>query len=323
MTIIMEDLKKESVSLIIPAWNEEKIIKNTLKFLARIKLPFNYSELIIIAGGDDNTFKTCQAFKVNNFKNIIVLKQEPGDFKSGALKKGIKKSKGNIIILMDADVLISPNLAIEVSKALKKFDVVNCNFIPLLPKGLWFNYYEIFKRIWVKDPNNLSSLVGGATISFRREIIEEIGVENCFSSKTTAGVDYYMGQIFKKYKKRMGFVKKAKILMPRPNNVKDFSRDRFRWIKAFLLLHSKDKKLIVISFFFSMMYCLFPPLLMVWIFKNITQLTNLEPPKIKKIVSYFLVEYLIHLLRVIASIRFYSRSLKPIGHFKGTDRYNF
>ncbi len=323
MTIIMEDLKKESVSLIIPAWNEEKIIKNTLKFLARLKLPFNYSELIIIAGGDDGTFKICQAFKLNNFKKIIVLEQEPGDFKSGALKKGIKISKGNIIILMDADVLISPNLAIEVSKTLKKFDVVNCNFLPLLPKGLWFNYYEIFKQIWVKDPNNLSSLVGGATISFRRGTIEEIGVENCFSSKTTAGVDYYMGQIFKKYKKCMGFVKKAKVLMPRPNNVKDFSRDRYRWIKAFLLLHSKEKKLILINFFFSMMYCLFPPLLILWILKNITQIRNIEPSKTKKIVAYFLVEYLINLIRIIASIGFYSRSLKPIGHFKGTDRYNF
>ncbi|MHA1696610.1 MAG: glycosyltransferase [Candidatus Helarchaeota archaeon] len=315
-------MREETVSIIIPAWNEEKIIKNTLKYIGRLKLPFKYSELIIIAGGDDNTFKKCQEYELNNFNEIVVLEQQPSDFKSGALIKGIKRSKGKIITLMDADVLISPNLAIEVSKALKKFDVVNCNFIPLLPKGFWFNYYEIFKQNWIKNPNNLSSLVGGATISFRREIIEEIGVENCFSSKTTAGVDYYMGQIFKKYNKRMGYVKKAKVLMPRPNNVKDFSSDRFRWIKAFLLLHSEEKKLILFSFFLSVFYCLFPPLLMLWIFSKVAQIKDLEPPKIRKIMVYFLVEYLINFLRGIAIIGFLSRSLSPIGHFKGIDRYS-
>lgn len=312
---------KETISIILPAWNEEKTILITLKFLKKLKTPFSYSELILIAGGEDNTIKICESFKFDNFNNVIILEQEPGDFKSGALIKGIKKSKGEKIILMDADIIPYHNLAVEVVKALEKFDVVNCDFIPMLKKGFWYDYFSIFKQNWAKNPNNLSSLIGGSTISFRRHLIEEIEVETLFSDKTSAGVDYYMGQEFKKRSKRMGLVKKTKVFMPRPNNLKDFTRDRLRWIKAFFILYSNNKKFILTNLFLSSLYCIFPPLLILLALRNTIRLSDLRTSKWRALYIYFFIEYLLNLLRIVVIIGYMTKSLKPIGHFKGTDRY--
>ena len=111
---------EESISILIPAWNEANIIPKTAHFLKKIELPFNYSELILIAGGTDNTYDVCKGFVFDNFTKVIVLKQEPGDFKRGALIKALNIAKGRNVILIDADTCVASNFAIEVVKSLKK-----------------------------------------------------------------------------------------------------------------------------------------------------------------------------------------------------------
>lgn len=312
---------KTSVSIIIPAWNEERIILKTCLFLKKLKLPFNYSELIFIAGGNDNTFNICKEIKLENFNKVIILKQNLKDYKSGALIKGIKKSIGDFIILIDADVFVAPNLAIEIVKALKEFDVVNCDFIPLLQKGFWYDYFMIFKLNWSRNPNNLLSLVGGATISLRREIIDEIGVENFFSNKTTAGVDYYMGQVLRSYNKKMGLVKSTKVIMPRPNNIRDFSKDRFRWYKAFFSIYKKKRWIFLKIIIPILLFILIPPILILSIIKKMIRFPEKNYPKLKYFFTFLFIEYLLNILRIIVSIGIITGKLKPIGHFKGEDRY--
>ncbi|KKK50187.1 hypothetical protein LCGC14_3127520, partial [marine sediment metagenome] len=186
-----------SLSIIIPVWNEESIIQKTSSFLKKLRLPFRYSELIFVAGGEDNTYNISKKMKFENFDEVLVLRQNTKDFKSGALIKGIKESKGDIITIVDADTIVTPNFMIEVVQALKKCDVVNCDFIPILRKGFWYDYYIANKLIWAKNSNNLSSLFGAATISIKRGVFNKIGIENFFTDKTTAGVDYFMGIILK------------------------------------------------------------------------------------------------------------------------------
>jgi len=253
-----------SVSILIPAWNEEKIIKKTIKWLNKLNLPFNYSEIIFIAGGDDKTYETCKNLKLTNFNSTITIKQESSDFKTGALIKGIIKAKGKIITLIDADVFVAPNLMEEIAKSLKKFDVVCCNYIPMMNKGFWRNYYTLRKEIWSNNPNKLKSLIGGATISLNSTIFDEISIKDFFSNKTTAGVDYYMGLVLKEHNKKIGFVKNTRVLMPRPNNLRDFLKDQTRWLTAFYNIHQKDKTLIASTFILNILFCICPLVLLLF-----------------------------------------------------------
>ncbi len=312
---------KNKISVLIPAWNEELIITKTIKYLQNLELPFEYSEIIFIIGGTDKTYDVCKNITLNNFSKVIVLKQNPEDFKSGALIKGMKRATGDIITLIDADVLVSSKILIKIAKSLEKFDVVCCNFIPIVQRGFWYNYYIIDKLTWTANPNNLGNLYGGATISLRREVISEIGIENFFTKKTTAGVDYYMARILNKYKKSIGFVKNAYVLVPRPNNFKDFLKDQKRWINAFFSIHEKKKIFTLKVVVLNSLSCLFPPLVFLSNLKKMKKITEKRSLKIKYFTVLFFVEYLIKFMSILIYINKLTRRLKPIGHFKGEDRY--
>lgn len=312
---------KSSISIIIPAWNEEEIILKTSNFLRKLNLPFNYSEIIFVAGGNDNTFNICNKLKLDNFSAVISIKQLPSDYKSGALIKGLKQAKGDYIILIDADVFVSSNIVLEITNSLKYFDCVCCNFIPMVSKGFWYNYYCITKLIWAQNPNDLQTLIGGATISLNRGLIEEIGIESIFSHKTTAGVDYYMSLILKKYNKSIGFVRNARVFMPRPNNIKDFIKDWKRWLTAFFSLHKGNNKFIFSNFLNDFINFLFPPLILLTIFRKISKISNKNYSKVKMFYILFIIEYIKKILSINVILRNFAKRQIQIGHFKGVDRY--
>ncbi len=301
--MVNKSYNEVKISVIIPAWNEEIIIPKTCIYLQKLRLPFTYSELIFIAGGTDKTYEVCNDVVLDNFSKVITLKQIPGDFKSGALIKGLKKSKGNIITLIDADVLVAPNFAIEIAHSLKKFNIVNCDYHPLIRKGFWYNYFLLRKLFWAKNTSDLTSLFGAATISLKRDLIDEVGIENLFTNKSTAGVDHYMGFVLQKNNYKIGLVKNTIVNTPRPNNIKDFVKDQSRWFTAFFQIHERDKKIIRSSFIMSILFFLLPPLIIIF---NIYKLRNTSTHKrkfLKSLGILFLVEYILNMIRVNVIIK--------------------
>ncbi|UJF15262.1 glycosyltransferase [Jeotgalibaca sp. MA1X17-3] len=94
------------ISVIIPAYNLEKQISNTLKSL--INQTNNNFEIIVIDDGSiDNTkevaLKTLQVSNVNNF---LVITQNNGGV-SKARNVGLLKSKGEYIFFLDGDDYVS------------------------------------------------------------------------------------------------------------------------------------------------------------------------------------------------------------------------
>lgn len=306
------------ISIIVPAWNEERIIPRTCYFLRKLKLPFNYSEIIFIAGGDDKTFTICKDIKLDNFTNKITLRQNPTDYKIGALIKGMKKSKGKFLILIDADTIVAPNFVIEAIKALKKFDAVNCDFFPMIQKGFWYKFFIINKLIWAKNPHDLPSLFGAATISLTRKVVDKIGIENFFTNKSTAGVDHFMGLVLKTNNIKIGLIRNSRIITPRPGCLRDFIKDQLRWFTAFFKLYENEKKIIIFTFIQSTISILIP---IIGFFFILNKLKDIEIEKIKKIKYIFIlffVEYLMNILKLKVIIEKRTKRLKVLGHFKGS-----
>jgi len=281
-------------------------------------LPFKYSELIFVAGGRDNTYNFCKSLSFDNFVKVITLKQNPDDFKAGALIKGIKHAKGDYIILIDADTLVASNLVLEIVKSLEKSDAVNCDYYPMLQKGFWYNFYIINKLIWAKNYTNLSNLFGGATISMKKSLINEIGVEKLFTDLSTAGVDYYLSLVLKKFNKRLGFVKNARLITPRPNNIKDFSKDHSRWFDAFFQIHQADIRFVIRTLILNTLYSLVPLFLLFLNIAKIRKITHKKYKKVKYLFILFLVDYLRTILRIKACIKLLAHRIKSLNHFKGS-----
>ena len=114
---------KIKLSLLIPAYNEEKIIESTLekvlKFLSKKK--YSWEVIVIDDGSSDQT--SLKAKKFNNEK-VLVVRYEINRGKGGALKEGVYKSRGDYIIFSDADLSVPISNIDKFLTTLKKTDVV-------------------------------------------------------------------------------------------------------------------------------------------------------------------------------------------------------
>lgn len=90
-------MNKYIISVIVPAYNEEKKISHVLKSLVNSLL---IDEIIVINDGSSD--KTL--FIIKQFKKIMLISMKKNHGKSYAVTKGIEKSKGDIIVFIDADL---------------------------------------------------------------------------------------------------------------------------------------------------------------------------------------------------------------------------
>jgi len=85
------------VTILIPAYNEEKLIANKIKNTLSIDYPQKKMEIVVIDNGStDNTSRIVKRFPVT------LLKCEKGKIR--ALNKGIEYAKTDLIVMTDADV---------------------------------------------------------------------------------------------------------------------------------------------------------------------------------------------------------------------------
>lgn len=92
------------VSIVIPAWNEEKGIAGTIKSAIELNYPKNKLEIIIVDDGSkDNTYSVAKKFEG---KGVRVFRNKTNMGKGFSMNFGIKKARGEIIVTMDADNII-------------------------------------------------------------------------------------------------------------------------------------------------------------------------------------------------------------------------
>lgn len=92
------------VSIIVPCYNEEKTISNTVKSLLDLEYPKEKLEIILINDGSiDNTLNELLKFK--NISQIKIFSQKNGG-KHTAVNLGIKISTGEIIGGLDSDSFV-------------------------------------------------------------------------------------------------------------------------------------------------------------------------------------------------------------------------
>jgi len=127
------------ISVLVPARNEEGIIKNCLKSLFRL----NYPKLEIIVLDDnsnDRTFEIVKAISKDS-KNLKIVRGEklpPGwNGKNWACHQLSQLAKGKWLLFTDADTVHTPHSASKALAAAQKNKSVFVSFIPGLINKTW------------------------------------------------------------------------------------------------------------------------------------------------------------------------------------------
>ncbi len=121
-----------SVSIIIPARNEEQNILNCLEDLAEQEYPAAMFEVIVVDDhSTDSTSELVNEFitvNVDKSFRLICLNEEGRDarFKKFAITKGVEQARGQLIITSDADCRFSPGW---ISSIVQHYEITKASMI--------------------------------------------------------------------------------------------------------------------------------------------------------------------------------------------------
>ena len=231
-----EDTQKDvktfpKVSVVIPAYNEERVIANTIEGLLETKYP-NKEIIFVDDGSKDSTLAIASRYK----EKIRVLHKENGG-KATALNYGMVYAKGEIVVIVDADTIVGRNALKEIVKGFEINEHVAAvagnikvrNRTNLLTKCQALEYItgiQIIRRAF--DIFGSITIVPGALGAFKKSFLVEAGAYG----KDTIVEDF--DQTIKLLK--AGLItqgsSKATAYTEAPNTMKDFVAQRKRWYRG-------------------------------------------------------------------------------------------
>ena len=133
----------EKLSIIIPLFNEEKTISLLLEKIRKIKFSVETEIIIVDDGSTDSSLEKAREFAKKNRNVSVFGKKNSG--KGSAVKIGLEKAKGTIIIVQDADLEYNPE---EIPKVIApildgKADVVFGSRFKgkIIGRQIWSHYF--------------------------------------------------------------------------------------------------------------------------------------------------------------------------------------
>ena len=152
------------LSIVIPAYNEGPTIHHILNKVDAVVLLNNFQKEIIIVNdcSKDNTEESIQRYKNENPQMpIIYFKHEVNMGKGAAIRTGIQKATGDLVIIQDADLEYDPDeynvLLIPVLKGFA--DVVyGSRFMGGNPHRILFFWHSIGNKFLTRISNVFTNL---------------------------------------------------------------------------------------------------------------------------------------------------------------------
>jgi len=184
----MTEGERPLVSIIIPTYNEESDIKNTIDSL--LSLTYENKEIIVVDDSNDLTPKIVGDYQNPNVK--LYHREKNIDGRCGARNYGILSSNGEILIILNADVILPKDF---IEKILPHYEAgadyvlvesIVHNMESLFPRYIEAEYHQIYDgHDWIEWTEGFSC---------RKKAALDVGMFPVSEIPLVAGEDGHFGQ---------------------------------------------------------------------------------------------------------------------------------
>ena len=227
------------VSIIIVGRNESTNIEACLSSINENSYPTNAYEIIFI--DDHSTDDTVEKIKNLGITNLSILhlseylEQKINAYKKAAIQLGIKKSKGELIMMTDADCWVPEDWIKRTVYNFKTkkivFQTAAVTFSPIYKFLHWFQELDFLAMMATTNAGIRQSkwfLANGANLSFLKNKLPE----NYFTeaNEFASGDDVFLINTFAQaYPKRIYFENQITVKTKPVNTLGEFIQQRIRW----------------------------------------------------------------------------------------------
>ncbi len=240
------------VSIIVPVYNEGKVVKDSILSLLRLDYS-NYEIIIVNDGSTDDTAevaKTLVGYQKGRYSDVKVsLINKPNGGKARALNAGISYSRAEIVLCMDGDSQLSED---SVRSAVRHFADPDIGAVAGNVKVL--NRRKLFTDLqaleYIEGLNmaraaqsffKLVNIIPGPIGLFRKKAIEDAG----YYSSDTFAEDADLTLKILAHSWKIYYEPRAISYTEAPEKLQQLLKQRYRWTRGILQAIRKHRGLLV------------------------------------------------------------------------------
>lgn len=218
-----------TVSIVMPAYNEEKFIVTSIRTLLELDYPKDKLELIIVDDGStDNTYKVAKAFES---ATLHVHTKENGG-KGAALNFGLKKATGELVATMDADSYVTKDTIRQLIPYFSEKGVMAVTpAVKIQESNSWLKEFQRVEYLMILFSRKLLSFIDSVPVTpgpfsmFRREVFGKVGYFD--EHNLVEDQEIALRIQAANYKIRSSMT--ADVFTEPPDNMADLITQRVRW----------------------------------------------------------------------------------------------
>ncbi|KYK25717.1 hypothetical protein AYK26_01740 [Euryarchaeota archaeon SM23-78] len=237
--------KYSSITIIIPAHNEERYIAQTLESVLAADFKGKKEIIMIDDGSQDKTYQVAKQIADKHSGKIKILRTKHRG-KSKSINKALSIAKGELIAVVDGDSVIHKNALIEAIKLIKPKHVgAVCSIVKVKNRnkfiGIWLHMEQLYNSLLrgLFSKVNVNIVAPGPLSVYKKKVLQELkGFETKGFSED---VDIAVRLIKAGYKVECAEKSVSETNMP--IDIRGFTRQRTRFSRGWINILKRHLRL--------------------------------------------------------------------------------